>query len=80
MSQAADALVKMGTIGVPYRALWGKIPGVEKSDVDEWAEMAAEGDPIRRMQLEMERQYGGKADVAASAPDAVAPIEPSSSQ
>jgi hypothetical protein len=57
MSQAADALVKMGTIGIPLKSLWGKIPGVDKADVDEWARAAEEGDPIRRMQLELEAEF-----------------------
>lgn len=57
MSQAADALVKLGALGVPTKALWGKIPGIEKGDVDEWARMAEAGDPIRRMQLELEAEF-----------------------
>lgn len=37
MSQAADALGKYAQmLQVPIEALWQKIPGVTKSDVDEW--------------------------------------------
>lgn len=57
MSQAVDALGKAAQmLGVPVKALWGRIPGVERSDVEEWAEMAMEGDPIMRMKAELERQ------------------------
>lgn len=45
LSQAADALGKVAQmLGVPPRALWSRIPGVEKADVDEWEALAAEGD------------------------------------
>jgi hypothetical protein len=64
MSQAADALVKLSTMGIPLKALWARIPGIEKSDVDEWARMAEDGDPIRRMQLQLEAEYSELADVA----------------
>lgn len=57
ISQAVDALGKAATmLGIPVKALWGRIPGVERSDVEEWAKMAMEGDPIMRMRMEMERQ------------------------
>jgi hypothetical protein len=37
MAQAADALGKYAQmLGVPPQALWQRIPGVTKSDVDEW--------------------------------------------
>jgi len=67
ISQAVDALGKAAQmLGVPVKALWGRIPGVERSDVEEWARMAMEGDPIMRMKLEMERQ--AKAVPAPEAP------------
>jgi len=69
LSQAADALVKMGTIGIPLKALWGRIPGVEKSDVDEWVRQAEQGDPIRRMQMELEAEF----EQPRTAPAAPAP-------
>lgn len=41
MNQAADALGKYATmLGVPIEALWQRIPGVTKSDVDEWRTLA----------------------------------------
>lgn len=47
LAQAADAFGKMATmLGVPPRALWGRIPGVEQADVDEWIEMADSGDAL----------------------------------
>lgn len=47
LSQAADALGKVAQmLGVPPRALWSRIPGVEKADVDEWEAMAAESDGL----------------------------------
>lgn len=68
ISQAVDALGKAATmLGVPVKALWGRIPGVERSDVEEWARMAEHGDPIMRMKLEMERQAS-----AVPAPEAPA--------
>lgn len=57
MSQAVDALGKASTmLLIPPSALWSRIPGVEKSDVDEWIRLAEEGDPITRMQAELARQ------------------------
>lgn len=45
MAQAADALGKMATmLGVPPQALWSLIPGVTKTDVDDWKSLAAETD------------------------------------
>lgn len=44
MSQAVDALGKAATmLGVPVEELWARIPGVTKSDVDEWKRQAARG-------------------------------------
>lgn len=41
LSQAVDALGKAAQmLGVPPEALWGRIPGVEKADVDEWQAIA----------------------------------------
>ena len=57
MSQAADALGKMAVqLSVPPTALWAMVPGVEKTDVAEWIRLAEEGDPITKMQQELERQ------------------------
>lgn len=58
-SQAIDALGKAATmLQVPLVALWSRIPGVEKTDVDEWKQMAAEADPIGRLTATLERQEG----------------------
>jgi hypothetical protein len=57
MSQAADALGKLASqLGVPPTALWALVPGVEKTDVAEWIRLAEEGDPITKMQQQLERQ------------------------
>lgn len=57
MSQAVDALGKAATmLEVPKRALWGRIPGVERPDVDEWARMADEDDPAARQAALLARQ------------------------
>jgi len=50
IAQAVDALGKAATmLQIPPKALWGRIPGVEKSDVDEWEQMAEEADPVAAM-------------------------------
>lgn len=66
MAQAVDALGKAATmLGVPPQALWGRIPGVEKSDVDDWASLAADADPVVRLDRRLEAQAatGRPADV-----------------
>lgn len=50
MAQAADALGKFATmLGVPPEALWQRIPGVTKSDVDEWQAVARRGAARERL-------------------------------
>lgn len=57
MSQAADALGKMvQMLGVPPTATWARVPGVEKADVEEWKRLLEEGDPVTRLQVQLERQ------------------------
>lgn len=57
MAQAVDALGKMATmLRVPVTELWGRVPGVEKSDVEEWKQVAEADDPINRMHDELSRQ------------------------
>jgi hypothetical protein len=57
MSQAVDALGKAATmLGVPLPALWARIPGVDKSDVDEWEALAEAADPVNRLTDELIRQ------------------------
>lgn len=53
MSQAVDALGKAKTmLEVPARALWSRIPGVERTDLQEWERLAdedQEADPLNRV-------------------------------
>lgn len=43
LAQAVDALGKAAQmLGVPVEALWGRIPGVTATDVEEWTRLAAE--------------------------------------
>lgn len=59
MSQAADALGKIATqLGVPVQALWGRIPGVNGTDVEEWKAMAAESDSFAKLAAVLEGQAG----------------------
>lgn len=54
LAEAADALGKMATmLGVPPRALWGRIPGVTKGDLEEWKALASSDDPIDLLIREM---------------------------
>lgn len=51
LSQAADALGKFSQmLGVPPEALWQRIPGVTKSDVDEWQSIASRSAAATRLQ------------------------------
>lgn len=73
MSQAVDALGKAATmLMIPPSELWSRIPGVEKSDVEEWKRVAEQGDPVTRMQAELMRQAGDTAAAGAQAPAAPA--------
>jgi hypothetical protein len=57
IAQAVDALGKAATmLHIPDQALWSRIPGVEKSDVQEWIRMARQMSPIQEMQATAERQ------------------------
>ena len=51
MSQAVDALGKAAAmLKIPARGLWNRIPGVERSDVQEWERLAedeADNDPLK---------------------------------
>lgn len=68
MSQAVDALGKAAQmLGVPLPALWQRIPGVEKADVDEWKQMAEQDDAIARFAATLDRQGGNAADEPAPA-------------
>lgn len=61
MSQAVDALGKAAQmLEVPVEALWSRIPGVERTDVEEWREMAERADPVERIAERLSRQSGGE--------------------
>lgn len=53
MSQAVDALGKAAQmLDIPKQALWGRIPGVERSDVQEWERLYEEeqaNDPLNSL-------------------------------
>lgn len=56
LSQAVDAYGKAAKLlGVPVQALWGRIPGVSKTDVEEWKRMALESDTYAEY---LRAQYG----------------------
>jgi hypothetical protein len=47
LAQTVDALGKMAALlDVPKQALWGRIPGVNQTDVQEWKELAQQGDAL----------------------------------
>lgn len=57
MSQAVDALGKAATmLHVPLPALWQRIPGVEKTDVDDWERQLREQGPMEQLVAELQRQ------------------------
>lgn len=56
LATAADALVKFQSMGVPSKALWQMIPGASKSDVDEWVQLAEEGDALANLTALLDRQ------------------------
>ncbi|HET8581761.1 MAG TPA: phage portal protein [Jatrophihabitans sp.] len=69
MAQAVDALGKAAQmLGIPVQALWPMIPGVTRSDVEEWRKLAAQGDPLATLGTLLERQAAG----ANAAPPAAA--------
>ncbi len=50
LATAADAYGKIAQmLGVPPAALWSMIPGVTKSDVEEWKRLADEGDSLSQL-------------------------------
>lgn len=71
MSQAADALGKYATmLQVPIEALWQRIPGVTKSDVDDWKRQARR-DQGRAAIADFRSRAAGVAPVASVAPVSV---------
>jgi hypothetical protein len=76
MSQAVDALGKAAQmLFIPPTALWSRIPGVEKSDVEEWIELQEQGDPTTKLQVELARQMA-EAEASAQPDPAPAPSQP----
>lgn len=67
MSQAVDALGKAAAmLKIPTRGLWNRIPGVERSDVQEWerlAEAEADNDPLKAV---LRRHSASTAEASAS--------------
>lgn len=50
MSQTVDALGKaVQMLDVPARAMWSRIPGTTASDIESWAQIAAEDDPVQAL-------------------------------
>jgi hypothetical protein len=79
LAQAVDALGKAAQmLQVPVEALWGRIPGVERQEVEEWIELSKAQDPIERLQYEIARQAaGGQPPALPAAPGApAAPARP----
>ena len=71
ISSAVDALGKAATmLLIPPSELWSRIPGIEKSDVEEWKRVAEQGDPVTRMQAELMRQAGAPPSLGQSTGDA----------
>lgn len=71
MSQAVDALGKAATmLDIPKRGLWGRIPGVERSDIELWEDLArqdADADPLNAALRRHSRATSTEADVAGEA-------------
>jgi hypothetical protein len=63
LAAAADGLGKIATqLGVPPQALWSMVPGVNRSDVDEWKRLASEGGGMEALLREL---ADGQAPAAA---------------
>lgn len=59
MSQAVDALGKASQmLGIPPAGLWSRIPGVTKTDVEEWTELNTELDPLRSLGATLDQADG----------------------
>lgn len=71
MSQAVDALGKAAVmLGIPKRGLWGRIPGVERSDLQAWETMAREdrdADPLNAVLRRHSQDTETPADVSGEA-------------
>jgi len=51
MAQTADALMKLGELGVPQRGLWRRIPNVTQTELNSWEEMADAEPDVAQAQL-----------------------------
>ena len=71
MSQAVDALGKAATmLDIPKRGLWPRIPGVERSDIELWEDLAAqdrEADPLNSVLRRHSQANETPADVSGEA-------------
>ncbi len=57
LAEAADAYGKMATmLGIPVQGLWPMIPGVSRSDVEEWKTLAEQGGGIEALMRELAGQ------------------------
>jgi hypothetical protein len=69
LAQSVDALGKAAQmLNIPATELWGRIPGIEKSDVQEWKAVAREQDPINQMAAQLDRHA---ASLPLTPPDVV---------
>ena len=57
LAQTTDALGKMAQmLQIPPRALWGRIPGVTQTDVEQWIQMAKESDALGNLTALLNQQ------------------------
>lgn len=69
IAQAADAYGKIvAQLGVPKRATWSKLPGVDQLDVDEWVEMAQSDDPVDVMLRNLDNKATARTGVSGADP------------
>lgn len=55
-----DGLGKLAQmLGVPQEALWDRIPGVSRTDIKKWKELAANGDAMAQLADTLDRQAAG---------------------
>ena len=70
MSQAVDALGKAATmLGIPKQALWGRIPGVESGDVQEWRAFAEDEAALDPFMVEINRRRESTIDGVSGGSD-----------
>lgn len=70
MSQAVDALGKAATmLKIPARGLWNRIPGVERSDVQEWERLAEKDNDNDPLNAVLRRHSAATTDTSATTTD-----------